>query len=313
MLGSVSKLADKTFIIGFFVPVLLAFFAAAYIFQSIPVIGRISVALASDKGFTDLTYLAVTVWFLALLLLGFNYDCYRILEGYVAPFAWFPKMAERHRRTLLRLRKQHDELIASGERAKASRISWRLNRDYPPSEGNVLPTLFGNRIRAFELYPNDLYGADGVTLWPRLSTILPAQVESAINEAQAQVNFMMNICVLAAILALGVAIRLIFERVTMSQACPPDQLKLTVSVVVLAGISYFAYGAAAARIVAWGSTVKSAFDCFLPQLAGQLGYAMPATESQRKAFWDDVTRLFLYHKPMVDRRWASKPPGGARE
>lgn len=195
MLGSVSKLADKTFIIGFFVPAVLAFFAVGYIFQSVPVIGGIGAALASDKSFTDLTYLAVTVWFSALLLLGFNYDCYRMLEGYVPPFAWFPNMTARHRRTLLRLRKQHDDLIAAGERAKASRISWRLNKDYPPSESNVLPTLFGNRIRAFELYSNDLYGADGVTLWPRLSTILPAQVESAINDAQAQVNLMMNICV----------------------------------------------------------------------------------------------------------------------
>jgi hypothetical protein len=309
MLSSVSKLADKNFIIGFYVPALLAFLTLVYAFNAVPWVSSLSKTIAkSDKNFANLTYVAAAVWVLALILLICSHALYRVLEGYSPPFAWFPKMSARHRDELRRLRLRQDYLINDGDRVSASRVNWRLNTDYPPSEGFVLPTRFGNRIRAFELYPNKLYGADGVTLWPRLLTVLPASEISSINDARAQVNCMMNACYLALFVALATAIRLIFEAVTRSQANPPDTAKLACVLMLASLLVLVAYAGATAAVVAWGETVKSAFDCFLPALAKQLGYALPAHESDRKDFWNAIARLLLYREPLADGAWPSAAP-----
>ena len=102
-------------------------------------------------------------------------------------------MARRHRLKRRELKKRFDGFVAKNDADAASEVSWTLTRDYPPMKDEVLPTLFGNRIRAFERYPNELDGADGVTLWPRLLAVVASDYSAAIGDAQAQVNCMMNL------------------------------------------------------------------------------------------------------------------------
>jgi hypothetical protein len=309
MFSSVSKLADKNFIIGFFVPALIAFLTVVYAFKSVTQIGALfGTIAASDKDFAQLTYVAAAVWVMALVLLIFNNAFYRILEGYTPPFAWFPKMIARHQAAYRSLRLRHDYLINAGNRAAASRITWKLNQDYPSTEGMMLPTRFGNRIRAFTLYPNDLYGADGATLWPRLLSVLPTQVVDSINDARAQMNCMMNVCFLALFVAGAAVIRLAYEAIFHVLVNPPDAPKLVWVAVLSCTVSYIGYLSATASVLGWGETVKSAFDCFLPELAKQLGYALPEKESNRKKFWDAIARLVLYRKPLVDGAWPPAAP-----
>jgi hypothetical protein len=303
MLSSVSKLADKNFIIGFFIPALLAVMATSYVFRSIPWVASWFVAITSDKSFVELTYLAVAVWVLALLLLILNYELYRVLEGYTPPLSWLSGMVAKHRKKAGEMRARHDELIASGDRHGASKISWVLNKDYPLREDQFLPTRFGNRIRAFEMYSNDVYGADAVTLWTRLGMILPKQCLAVVDDARAEVNFMMNCFYIAVLLGLASISRLAIEWFTCVTTFPSDGATLAVAAGASALISYFAYLMATARVVAWGEAVESAFDCFLPALAKQLGYALPPLGSQRKVFWDDITRLLLYRRQLDDGRW----------
>ena len=44
-----------------------------------------------DNPFENLTYVALTVWFVAVLLLTLNYTIYRVLEGYLPPFSWITR------------------------------------------------------------------------------------------------------------------------------------------------------------------------------------------------------------------------------
>ena len=62
----------------------------AFLFDAVPWVQGLSAKIASDKSFTDLTYLAFSVWLLALILMVCNYSFYRILEGYVFPLSGMP-------------------------------------------------------------------------------------------------------------------------------------------------------------------------------------------------------------------------------
>jgi hypothetical protein len=43
---------------------------------------------------------------------------------------------------------------------------------FPSEQRLILPTRFGNAIRAFEDYSRQVYGADGIPLWIHLKLIL---------------------------------------------------------------------------------------------------------------------------------------------
>lgn len=303
MISSVSKLADKNFIIGFFVPALVLLFGLAYLFNAVPWVQHLGEKIASDTSFADLTYLAFGVWLLALLLMICNLSFYRILEGYTYPFARFPAMADRHRLARQDLNDRFDVLYADEDYVAASVLKRRLVQDYPPLQYDVLPTLFGNRIRSFERYPNEIYGADGVTLWPRLITVVTSDFTAAIADAQAQVDCMMNLCFIALALTVAALARLLFEAFTQSVPDPSDVPKLVGAVLIAPAVAYATYLLAAERIVSWGNVVKSAYDCFLPKLATQLGYAAPSPESKRKAFWQDISQLLQFHAPLANGRW----------
>jgi hypothetical protein len=42
--------------------------------------------------------------------------------------------------------------------------------------------------------------------------------------------------------------------------------------------------------------VMSAFDCYLPALAGQFGFELPATESKRRNFWTTFSQQLIYRR-----------------
>src|ERR1700737_1547884 len=98
MLSGLSKLADRNFIIGFFLPALLAVFAAVNAFPDVPWLSRAAAQVVSAKSLTDLTYFVLGVWTFALLLLVFNHSLYRLFEGYLAPISWLSFSRKWHQR-----------------------------------------------------------------------------------------------------------------------------------------------------------------------------------------------------------------------
>jgi hypothetical protein len=80
MLTSITKIVDKSFVVGFVVPVLLA------------AVGIL--AIVQTKNFANLTIIALLLWAAAILLLILNHHLYRVLEGYSGPFSWINKWKE---------------------------------------------------------------------------------------------------------------------------------------------------------------------------------------------------------------------------
>src|SRR5579885_3616060 len=99
MLASVEKLVDKTFVIGFLLPAILAVYTALNVFHCARWFSALC-EVQKEKPFENLTYVALAVWVLAVLLLSLNHVAYRFLEGYVPPISHMQFLRDRHRRRL---------------------------------------------------------------------------------------------------------------------------------------------------------------------------------------------------------------------
>lgn len=95
-----------------------------------------------------------------------------------------------------RLRRKIDSLNQLNYELKA-----QYRQDYPLSTSTVLPTRFGNILRAAEIYSNEHYGMDAVTLWPRLIHAIDDRYHQKLDESNNGLAFITNSMVLAVFLA----------------------------------------------------------------------------------------------------------------
>ena len=311
MLASLPKLADRNFIIGFLVPTLLASFAFFGLFSDV---GGVQNLIVGEKKWEDLTVFVLVVWVAALLLMLLNYLFYRMAEGYTAPLAWIG--TERAAAKRDRLSKRRSELIEREKDPKRSAFERKLissqiddidlilMHHYPPKQFSTLPTKFGNVIRAFEFYSYVVYGADPIPIWTRLMGVMPKHFASAIADVKAEVDFFLNISVLAVLLTFVAIERLVLSllQVDCLSNCSEPRWMFGLYACGLSVLAWLSYKGAVWRAIAWGTLVKSAFDLYLPSLARQLGYELPKTTGERRSFWEAVSLMNLYLEPIGSRQ-----------
>src|SRR5712672_3476342 len=122
MISILPKLADRNFIVGFFLPTLIAAVAIVVLFNDVPTIHGVFEALVKEKKWEEIVAFALTVWVLSVFLMVVNYHFYRIAEGYTVPLAWLgTQQATRKRNKLLEERKRliEVEATASSEATRA--------------------------------------------------------------------------------------------------------------------------------------------------------------------------------------------------
>src|SRR3712207_4759811 len=112
MLSTLPKLADKEFIIGFFLPSLLAAFAAAWAFPDITALEPLRASATTETQLPDLAYSVLGVWFFAVLLMVANHTLFRLLEGDLAPISWLVPLRAWHKWRFGRLQTRYDTLMA---------------------------------------------------------------------------------------------------------------------------------------------------------------------------------------------------------
>jgi hypothetical protein len=335
MLGSLPKLFDKNFVIGFYLPTLLALIGTAWAFPGLTVLDPVRSLAVSEKKLGDLTYLAVVVWVVSILLMSVNYIQYRLLEGYLPPVSWLLPLRWWHRWRFRRVTCRYDRLTRRWEEAKGKGQDFPLREKnraadlleflvthYPRTEAQIMPTSFGNKIRAFEAYPFEVYGADSIPVWPRLASVIPKDFAGLLDDARAQVDCFVTLTNLYSLIVLvslaGAAYNADWlhlpiwnAQVFFDELCaffgPAGVRHIVVAAIGLV-VTAFVYWRATALAMAWGELVKSAFDCYLPALIKQLGFGMPPYE-ERREFWKEVNALILFERQMTANRWP--PPAEA--
>ena len=302
MFSEIPKLFDKNFAVGYLIPsiaLLLGFQGLLYVFGIAYLPGYLTVT----NPVISSAVVVVLGWLVGIVLAATNRDIIRLLEGYGK---WNPL-----------------QVFLSGQKAKFKQLTGRIkelegkypNRTEPekeelndlseewvmnfPDKGKwVLPTPFGNAIRAFEVYPRVMYGVDAIALWPRLLTVIPAEYTAYIDDAKAPMDFWMNLGISTFILFLssvGMRVYDFSRQIAINELL--FWLLLVAEVLLMALCQYRAKRSA----IGWGQTVKSAFDVYLPDLAAKIGLKVPETRQGRREMWKN------YGIAVLHARWDVLP------
>lgn len=171
------------------------------------------------------------------------------------------------------------------------------NENFPPSIDLILPTRFGNILRAAELYPGTRYSIDAVPLWGRLAHVIPKEGMEKLDEANNQCLFLLNAAVLASVFSV---------LCLLTIACQGFMLWLKTSIfhqvdvgiyIVLAilalAIAWFFYEASLLNVSQYGSMIRTAYDLYRFKLLEALRLELPASLRAERILWRDVSNFMV--------------------
>jgi hypothetical protein len=149
---------------------------------------------------------------------------------------------------------------------------------------HLMPTKFGNTIRAFEHYPRVVYNMDAIAIWPHMMYILPDSQKNELNAIRSGVDFAVNI--------LWVSIILILEYIILSfYAKTVPILGLPVLLMIICPL---AYRLAISSSIQWGFSVKAVFDLYRHDLLKKMGVRIPLSWDEERTIWGEINQSFVY-------------------
>ena len=170
---------------------------------------------------------------------------------------------------------------------------------FPDDEQWLLPTSFGNILRAFETYSRVMYGADAIPIWTRLLAVIPEDYRQFIDTAKTLVDFWVNTLVVSLILLVVYVANAIYFRQVELFWLPLAGLLL----------AFIAYRQAGRNAIGWGNFVKAAFDLFLDDLQQQLAIGQEPSDSHRDAnMWLKFSQAVYFASPQSLPMKQIKPP-----
>jgi hypothetical protein len=294
LIGPLTGLIGRDFVIGYFLPV------AAFIAASLGL--AVAFGLELGGGSLDETETLVITTLLALasvlggvLLMALNREVIRLMEGYPYQFlnGWqlqryrrLADLADKIRTERKNLEK-HSKELPPERRADLEKAVDKLATYFPDEERWVLPTGLGNAIRAFEAYPRVMYGLDAIEGWGRLLGVVPTDYREQINSAKTQMDFWVNLWLLAFLFLLEYA----------AFAIHGDSLRAPWAPLAAVVVAFFAASRAKNAAVQWGDFIKASFDLFLPDLWTKLSFAPAEDSDKERATWKNFGWAVHYRDP----------------
>ena len=307
MWGELPKLFGKSFAIGYFLPsvtILLSLLGVASAFGYYDRIVALLINNASGKSYNEWIGVAISIfilWIGGVALMALNRPIIRFFEGYNS-YNPLQLLLPIKKRSFARTQAAIDELRQERTAADRNGPSWPRSRqslyakymlyfpsEFPDQEDHVLPTRFGNVIRAFEVYSRVIYGLEAIQGWPRLVAVIPADFRGMIDDAKAQVDFWVNLW------AGSLVATLLYGALYAAKGLAPQPWIPAVALL----IAFFAANGARAAAGEWGAFVMSAFDLFRGDLCKKLGLKMPSTIDEEREMWQLMSQVMVYRSKEV--------------
>lgn len=299
--SDVAGVFSRYFIIGFFLP---AFFVLVGLSQTLSA-DLLPSSYESLSGGAQIAVLGGTGLLLGLLLQGLNWQVFRLFEGY-------PLVQKRHSSGIVkwihdlfvrRQAKAFDSLIATrdgaDDDAERSNAAWKLDREFPASRDQLMPTRFGNAVLAFETHANTRWGLDSIAVWPRIDMLLSDREAELQANARGEAAFFINGSLLLVIAGLLLVADEIGNCVLGGWRVAAYSIPFLASAVVAA----WAVGAA----TRWGNTVRAAIDIHRFGLYDKLGVRRPRNfRDEREHVSLAVNEALLYGRPIPDDLFAPR-------
>jgi len=297
---------SRAFVVGYFIPAFIAL-----------IVLQLSVSDdALPKGYTrysettELTIAGATAVVLGLLLSGLHVPVLRLFEGYplknsklLRPVC---KLAlEVQQRRFDPLRKAATSPIRSKERSNAIR---ELDRHWPAEASQLLPTRFGNTLKAFERHPRHRYNLNGVAAYPRIAALLTEAERELATEARTDVAFFINGALLTVVVGLYVLIDSVWHGWWDS-----GYILLALFLPLLVYLS--AYQGAIQAGTRWGLAVRASFDLHRLELYERMGLRHPVDPAEEHELAEGLNRCLVYGFTLPPTFWAPPPrsSGGEEE
>jgi hypothetical protein len=167
-----------------------------------------------------------------------------------------------------------------------------LDRRYPSIKSHILPTRFGNAVRAFEHHALVRWGLSTVGVWPRIELLLSQDESQTLATVKSDADFLVN----ASLLSYGVGIVLVVSVATHTAAQWYSWLLCIIPFIV----GYLLYRIAVGAAVRWGSGVRSCVDLHRLQLYERMGVQQPRTRAHEAEIADAINQCLLYGVPIPD-------------
>jgi hypothetical protein len=300
-LGDIAGVFSRFFIVGFFLP---AFFALIALSQ-----------LATEELLPDgfehygdgvqVLILGGTALVAGLFLLGLHYNVIRLFEGYplmrpglgflARPLIW---LQTRSYEKLCR-RKAGATPRAEKETKRRGLEAWRtLDRFFPSEASRLLPTRFGNAMRAAEDYSYIRWKLDAIPFWARVEPLLSDQEVQLHESAKSDVAFFLN----SALGAAGVGTVLVADEI----AHGPVGAAYGALYAIPFALAYVVYRFSINAAWRWGVEMRASIDLHRLEVYERLGVRRPKSFRDERTLARRLNRFFLYATELGDDLWAEE-------
>jgi hypothetical protein len=292
--SDVAGIFSRYFVVGFFLP---AFFSAVGL-STAATTTFLPTAYQHLSGGAQIAVLGGVGLLLGLLLVGLNWQVFRLYEGYplnehqsLFAVGWLRSLL------IWKQRRSFDSLMATRENSLMSddergEAAWRLDRAFPPSREEIMPTSFGNAVLAFESHSRTRWGLDSIVAWPRIDLLLTEREGEQQANARSEAAFFVN----------GSLLTFLSGGVLIADQLADSSLKnlelLLYLIPFLMGFLLMKWSVGAA--VRWGSTVRSAIDLHRFDLYEKLGIRAPTGFSDEFDVADKLSQKLLYGYEISD-------------
>lgn len=176
------------------------------------------------------------------------------------------------------------------------------DQSYPQSLDDILPTRFGNTLKAAENYSGERYGLDSVNFFPRLVQVIPIDYRASIDATRNELSFLVNMSILSITFSMLCVLAFFYTMATVNIGTgDPAMYGLFVNeaarYLIAAALGFlscgFFYNASIFSVGSFGLMIRACFDLFRLDLLKKLGLERPHDYGEEFNAWFNLNELIV--------------------
>jgi hypothetical protein len=197
-------------------------------------------------------------------------------------------------------------------RDKYYTIASQYEQNYPENPIDIMPTRFGNTLKAAENYSGDRYGFDGVQFFPRLVHVIPQDYKVMIDTTRNELSFLVNMSILSFVFTAQCAFAVAYVMWSFPLTSTGSAMflefilkSMPYSLAAIFGFvsSYFFYNASIFSVTSFGLLIRASMDLFRLDLLKKMNLESPADSIEEFNTWTELNELIvLGHHSLTFRK-----------
>jgi hypothetical protein len=324
--NAITNYLDKfgsNFLVASMIPSLGLVIACILVFDPI---FQVSSTFQNENGIYSLLGISLLVTIPTVIvgytLTALNTFILKFFEGYVF-FHRFHFMRRGQARQANKLIKQReilrDQIQQLAQKRKLSReekmildtlkttyysIVTTYDLSYPPPHAGIMPTKFGNILKASEAYPGTRYGIDAVQFWPRLWHVIPTSYQHTIENARNELSFLVNMSALSVVFFFFCIIAILLNTPSPNSFVFDEFLLSSIRYILAAALAVlsnrFFNRAALLSVGEFGMMIRSAYDLFRLDLLEQFRVKLPKNLDKEYQVWENLGQLISLGEEAIE-------------